>query len=390
MPEIDRRLATRLRRTGVRIDVPDTDTAFLRGVPVNAAAFNKPATNVLVKRARQGMPFLVCVDEDLQYTGADPTLVRLFVGGVCQEGWRILGLGGESTTDFDRALRRALVALGFDGREPSAGPAVVVAPIRGGEGLLAAFGTDLTAKVAAPEAEPTVGRSETIDEVVSCVLRWGQTRLPLIVGDSGVGKTNLLFAVARRLSGCRPGLRLVAVDLGAVLAGALWEAEREDLVTALGREAAAAKDLIVAVEHLELGLTEMSRGPVLLAHHLDAGARLIGTTLPAFQPAFHRAPLARRLQAVELAEPGVGETVAVLKALSGAIAAHHRVEIDDPTLRSCVQAARSLPGCFPAKAIALLDAAASRAALAGAAVVGSDDVCFAADQVGTGEGEDGQ
>ncbi len=386
MLEIDRGLATRLRETGVRIDVPDKDTVFLRSVPVNAAAFSKPTTNVLVKRPREGMPFLVCVDEDLNYVGTNPVLARLFAGAVRQEGWRILSLGGESALTFEPALERALTIVGFDDRGPSLGAAGPPAAT-GGERLVDTFGVNLTEKAAAPNAEPTVGRAETVEEVVSCVLRWGQARLPLIAGESGVGKTNLLFGVARRLSECRPSLRLVSLDLAAVLAGTLWEAERETLVTSLCHEAAEAQNLIVAVEHLELGIADTSRGALILSQHLDRGTRLIGTTLPPFLPAFDRPPLARRIHLVEVAEPGMAETVSILKALCGTIAAHHGVEIDEAAIRTSARAAQPLPGCFPAKAIALLDAAATRTALAGAAVVASDDIYYAAGQAGIRAGE---
>jgi len=389
MFEIDRGLATRLRETGVRIDVPDKDTVFLRSVPVNALAFSKPTTNVLVKRPRKGMPFLVCVDEDLNYVGTNPVLARLFAGAVRQEGWRILSLGGESALTFEPALERALTLVGFDGRGPSLG-AVDPAAETGDERLIDTFGVNLTEKAAAPNAEPTVGRAETIEEVVSCVLRWGQVRLPLVVGESGVGKTNLLLGVARRLAECRPSLRLVSVNMAAVLAGTLWEAERETLITSLCHEAAEAQDLIVAVEHLELAVADTCRGGLVLARHLDGDGRLIGTTLPPFLPAFARPPLARRIHLVEVTEPSASETVTILNALRGAIAAHHRVEIDETTVQTSMRVSQALPGCFPAKAIAVLDAAASQAAIAGASVVGSDDIYYAATRAGTRTGEPGE
>jgi type VI secretion system protein VasG len=382
MLEIDRKLVTRLRETGVHIDVPDNDTAFLRGVPVNAACFSKPSTNVLVKRPREGMPFVTGVDEDLRYVGANPALARLFAGGIQQAGWRVLSLGGEAGGTFDQTVQRVLSVLGFDGSEPALGVAMPVPAAAGEKGLLRSLGVALTKKAAAPDAEPTVGRGEVIEEVVSCLLRWGQTRLPIIAGECGVGKTNLLLGVARRLSECRPTLEMVSVDLGAVFAGSLWEAERENLLMTLGREAAASSDLVVAVEHLDLALAEVGRGAIILSQNLDAGARLVGTTLPALLPAFDRVPLTRRLHVVELAEPTAVEALAVLKEISGSIAKHHQVDIGESAIHTAVRAAQSLPGCLPAKAIALLDAAASRAALAGAAVVGSDDIYYAAGHPG--------
>jgi hypothetical protein len=66
MAALEARLKARLKQLKVRVDTPDEDTLLLRNVPADCRSFSKPQTSVLVKRPRAGLPFLVCVDEDLK------------------------------------------------------------------------------------------------------------------------------------------------------------------------------------------------------------------------------------------------------------------------------------------------------------------------------------
>src|SRR5207302_4539297 len=93
MLELKRALAKRLNECGVRIDVPDADTVLFRNVPLNHHFYSKAATNLLVKRTQPGTPFLVGVDEDLEYTGKVADLTRTFAAATKQQDWRILLVG---------------------------------------------------------------------------------------------------------------------------------------------------------------------------------------------------------------------------------------------------------------------------------------------------------
>ncbi len=119
MFEIERTLARRLRRRRVRLEAPDGNTVLLRDVPANRTFYNKSATNLLLKRLETGMPFLVCVDEDLEYVGTDQDVRRVFTGSVRREGWRTLHLGLPLQTDLQQAVTGALDLLGFDGHTPA-------------------------------------------------------------------------------------------------------------------------------------------------------------------------------------------------------------------------------------------------------------------------------
>jgi len=380
MLELGRTLARRLRELRVRIDVPDSDTVVYRNVPANGKYFNKVRTDLLLKRPAADMPFLVCVDEDLEYTGPDVRLSRVFRAGVRRDGWLALLPGGRLQTDLHQATLDALSALGFDGQEPVVTVADPPAGSGSPDGLLATFGTNLSQLAQDGKTEPTLHREEETVEVACCLMRWGQARMPVVAGASGIGKTNLLHAVARTLHGQHPDLRFVRIDLARLFAGSLFDAQREDTLSALLNEVSASPDTACAIEHLELAVG-IPCGPALLAEAIDAGTRIVGTTLPPYVRQFAVAPLWRRLHVMGLAELSPHETVEVLRAVAEPVATHHRVGIDESCIAACVQAARPLPGHFPAKAIAILDAAAARVALSESAVIGPDDVYFAAGRV---------
>ena len=118
MLELSRELLNTLDRMHARVDVPDGDTVILRDVPANEAFYSKPATNVLLKRAARSMPFMVCVDADLQYTGEDRPIARLFARGIKRRGWRTLYMGRASADEMGRMASDALALLGSDGQTP--------------------------------------------------------------------------------------------------------------------------------------------------------------------------------------------------------------------------------------------------------------------------------
>jgi len=292
-------------------------------------------------------------------------LARAFAAAGRRQGWRVLLLP-RSETDLSKAVEAALGILGFPPHSPL--PAAKPAESRRPESnLLDAFGDDLTRRVREGTAEPTVGRLREIERILASVLGW-QPRLAIVAGECGAGKTNLLHGVARRLSERLPPARLVSTDLAVLMAGACLESERENLLATALNEAAAA-GAVLAMEHLEFAVMSLPRGPWLLAHAIDRGARLIGTTQPAHLAKFECDLLARRLDVFDLPELDPAATLEVLKTLSGRIAQHHGVTIEVPLLGAVVERSLSLAGCLPAKAVALIDRAASQAVLAGSGAV---------------------
>ena len=378
---VEQELEERLRHLRVHVDVPDGDTVLLRNVPANDRFFNKPRTNLLIRRPREGMPYLICVDEDLDYTGTDPAMARAFVAGHKQQGWRVLLVGHDTCGNVQQVIEEALSAVGYDGREPELKPGAAPGESGSKSKLLASFGIELSSDAG---CEPTIGREERTEEVVSSLLQW-QVRLPLIVGESGVGKTNLARAVTRKLKRCRPRFKVMSVDLSAVMAGTLFDSERESLLIALLKDVSDQPETVVVLEHFEMALIGVPRGHLLLGQSLDLGARLIGTTLPGYLSRFEIEPLTRRLQVTELSEMSLTETGEVLVALRGRIAAHHRIAIQEALLNTVIEIALPLTGHFPAKAVSLLDASAARAVVAGEGELSLFDVYTAAARFREGE-----
>jgi len=373
MIELGQSLEKRLKELRVRVDAPDGDTLFLRNVPANEERFNKSRTNLLIKRSHAGQPFIVCVDEDLEYTGTDSALVRAFTAAHCQQGWRVIYLAGENHGDCRQVIENALGVVGFDGHEPVMEHVVSnTAPADDEARLLASFATDISRLTSEGTLEPTIGRDEKIDEVVTCLSQW-KPRLPVILGASGVGKTNLLYAVARKLSQRGSPLRLLSIDLGVLMAGTLFDSERENLLSGVLKEASLAEPpVVLALEHLELALVGVPRGQWLLAQALDQGLKMIGTLLNA--SLLEVTPLARRMQLVELAEPWPEEIDVVLLSHRDQIARHHQVRIDDAIVSAANENAQWLAGAMPATAITLLDIAAAKAAGAGKHEVTVSDI----------------
>ncbi len=366
-------LIEKLRERGVSVDLPDANTIHMRNVPANGMYFNKSTTNVLIKK----LPFVLCVDDDLEYCGDDPELVRAFTASGSHNGWRILFLGYRDQDDSSRTIRSALAVLGSGGNAPTLTPAQCTPGQAGPATLLASFGCNLSREARAGPAAPCIGRAELLEPVLSCLVQ-RQRNLVLIVGESGVGKTNLLHAIAQKVVVLKLPFELHRVDMGALMSGTLFDGERERLLASLLDEVSATRRVVLCMEHAEQAVSGVPRGTLLLAQALERGARLVGTTTAESVGRFHRAPLVRRLRLVELSEMSQKETVEILSALRAEFEDCHHVKIDGSLLTVVVQRSSSLAGTLPSKAVALLDAASARAHLAGVPEMRLEDVYLAA------------
>jgi ATP-dependent Clp protease ATP-binding subunit ClpA len=376
-------LGARLRQQRVQVRASDPETLVLRNVPANAQFFNKARTNLIVKRPGRGMPYLIGVDEDLQYTGQDALLAKAFAGGTRQQGWRVVFVDPRPQADFSGVVENALRAVGFEGAEPRwSAPAPDAAPDAGE--LLARFGTDLGGGENADGASLAVGRTEELAEVVAALLQQ-RPRLPLVAGSPDVGKSHLLEAAAGLLRAHSPGSRVSRIDLGQLFNGTLFEAERENLLAAILDEAAARPGRALALERLDLAVTETRHGPLALARAVEAGALIAATTLPMFLALFDRPPLARHVHIVRLAPLSIDDTCHLVRAALGSLIAHHRVVVGDSLVPEIVARAAALAGQLPGRALALADAACARARFAGAAEVDLLHVSIAAAAFAAGE-----
>jgi len=237
------------------------------------------------------------------------------------------------------------------------------------------YGRDLTAAAQDGKLDPVIGRDDEIRRVIQVLSRRTKNN-PVLIGEPGVGKTAIAEGLAQRIvSGDVPeGLRdrrVVALDVGALIAGAKYRGEFEDRLKAVLQEIQDAEGTVILFIdelHTIVG-AGAGEGAVdaanLLKPMLARGElRAVGaTTLDEYRKHIERdAALERRFQPVLVGEPSVEDTIAILRGLKQRYEVHHGVDIQD----SAIIAAATLSHRYiadrflPDKAIDLIDEAASR------------------------------
>jgi ATP-dependent Clp protease ATP-binding subunit ClpB len=237
------------------------------------------------------------------------------------------------------------------------------------------YGQDLTARAREGKIDPVIGRDDEIRRVIQVLSRRTKNN-PVLIGEPGVGKTAIVEGLARRIAdGDVPeGLktkRLVALDIGAMLAGAKYRGEFEERLKAVLKEITdAAGEIITFVDELHTivgaGAAEgaIDAGNMIKPMLARGELRMIGaTTLDEYRKHVEKdAALERRFQQVYVAEPSVEDTIGILRGLKERYEVHHGVRIQDSALVSAaVLSDRYLTNRFlPDKAIDLVDEAASK------------------------------
>ncbi|MDP7029419.1 MAG: ATP-dependent chaperone ClpB [Phycisphaerales bacterium] len=240
---------------------------------------------------------------------------------------------------------------------------------------LAKYAIDLTSMAQAGKLDPVIGRDEEIRRCMQVLSRRTKNN-PVLIGEPGVGKTAIAEGLAQRIvdRDCPASLRsarIMALDVGQLLAGAKFRGEFEDRLKSVLREVMAAEGRVVLfIDELHTivgaGQAEGAVGAGnLLKPALARGElRCIGaTTLDEYRQHIEKdAAFERRFQPVFVQEPSVDDTVAILRGLKGRYEAHHGIRIQDAALVAAAMLSnRYISDRFlPDKAIDLLDEAASR------------------------------
>jgi ATP-dependent Clp protease ATP-binding subunit ClpB len=237
------------------------------------------------------------------------------------------------------------------------------------------YSRDLTELAQKGKLDPVIGRDEEIRRVVQVLSRRTKNN-PVLIGEPGVGKTAIVEGLAQRiLAGDVPeglkGKRLVALDLGALIAGTKYRGEFEDRLKAVLREITeAGGEIICFIDELHTlvgagGAEGAMDASNMLKPALARGQlRCIGaTTLDEYRKHVEKdAALERRFQPIFVKEPSVEDTIAILRGLKDKYEVHHKVRIKDSALvAAAVLSHRYIADRFlPDKAIDLVDEAASR------------------------------
>ncbi|TEU07904.1 MAG: ATP-dependent chaperone ClpB [Candidatus Aminicenantes bacterium] len=241
--------------------------------------------------------------------------------------------------------------------------------------VLERYARDITELARQGKLDPVIGREDEIRRVIQVLSRRTKNN-PVLIGEAGVGKTAIVEGLAQRIAnGDVPqplkNKRLVALDIGALIAGAKYRGEFEDRLKAVLKEIKEAEgEIVLFIDELHtiigagaaegaVDASNMMKPPLARGEIRCVGA----TTLNEYKKHIEKdAALERRFQQVYVGEPSVEETVSILRGLKEKYEVHHGVEIKD----SAIVAAATLSNRYianrylPDKAVDLIDEAASR------------------------------
>lgn len=279
---------------------------------------------------------------------------------------RKLGVEGDAIrSSLNDMVGQSAVFAGATNFDPNAGAS---------DSMLKEFGVDLTKKAKDGKLDPVIGRAGEIERVMQILSR-RQKNNPLLIGEPGVGKTAIAeglaqLIVADQVPDIIRNMRIVTLDVSALVAGSKYRGEFEERLKKCIKEVEQAGDIILFIDELHTligaGAAEGSiDAAAILKPPLSRGEiQIIGaTTLDEYRKRLEKdSAFERRFQTVMVKEPSEEQAVRILEGLRDRYEAHHHVHFTDDALRAAVSLSdRYIQDRFlPDKAIDVLDEAGAR------------------------------
>jgi ATP-dependent Clp protease ATP-binding subunit ClpA len=247
--------------------------------------------------------------------------------------------------------------------------------LKGGSSILERLGRDITKQAKNKQLTPLIGREKEIRLLMQTLMLKDRNN-PILIGDSGVGKTTIVYGLAQRIVEGKvpPELRdkrLIELSASSLVAGTKYRGEFEERLLKVLEEAEGSGNIILFIDemHLLIGTGRAADGSIDAAGILKpalAGGRLrcIGATTPQEYRLIEKdAAMERRLRPVLIEEPTAEEALAILKGMRDLYEQHHHTTITDEALQAAVHlSVRYLPNLrLPDKACSVLDEACSQA-----------------------------
>jgi type VI secretion system protein VasG len=269
------------------------------------------------------------------------------------------------------------------GAAPGEASGAMGSPQLGKQEALKKFAVDLTERARKGEIDPIVGRDEEIRQIVDILMRRRQNN-PILTGEAGVGKTAVVEGFAHRLAaGTVPpsmkDVRLLALDIGLLQAGASMKGEFEQRLRSVIEEVQASeKPIILFVDEAHTligagGAAGTGDAANLLKPALARGTlrTIAATTWAEYKKHIEKDPaLTRRFQVVQVGEPSEEKAILMMRKMASVMEKHHKVQLLDEAIEACVRLShRYIPARqLPDKSVSLLDTACARVAISQHAV----------------------